>query len=113
MENTMLASIRAAEARIVTGAEGLERPLTAQQPAADVADGGAAGFADRLREALYDVDAQDRLAAGKMAAVDAGRSDDLVGAMLASQQASLNFSMLLQTRNKLAGALDELIKLQI
>jgi len=113
MDNAMLASICAAEARITRSADELAQPLPAHPAARDDADGSAAGFADRLREALHDVDALERLAAEKMAAVDAGRSDDLVGAMLASQQASLNFSMLLQTRNKLAGALDELIKLQI
>ncbi|HVZ37037.1 MAG TPA: flagellar hook-basal body complex protein FliE [Polyangiaceae bacterium] len=113
MDNAMLASIRAVEARITRAADELAQPLPAQHAARAAADGGAAGFADRLREALHDVDASERLAAEKMAAVDAGRSDDLVGAMLASQQASLNFSMLLQIRNKLAGALDELIKLQI
>eukprot|EP01034_Spumella_vulgaris_P035557 gene35557-43840_t len=40
------------------------------------------------------------MAAQKMADVDAGRSDDLVGAMLSSQEASLSFSMLMQVRNK-------------
>ena len=48
-----------------------------------------------------------------MAAVDAGRSDDLVGAMLSSQEASLSFSMLMQVRNKVMGAVDEVVKLQV
>ena len=48
-----------------------------------------------------------------MSAVENGESDDLVGAMLASQEASLSFSMLLQVRNKVVGAVDELIKMQL
>ncbi len=48
-----------------------------------------------------------------MADVDSGKSDDLVGAMLASQEASLSFSMLMQVRNKVMGAVDELLKLPI
>lgn len=78
-------------------------------PASSQGDGFAAGF----KQMLHAVDAQDRAAADKVADVDAGRSDDLVGAMLASQQASLSFSMLMQVRNKVAGAFDELIKLQL
>ncbi len=58
------------------------------------------GFGSFFERAVHNVDASDRDAAEKMAAVDAGRSDDLVGAMLASQQASLSFSMLMQARNK-------------
>lgn len=74
---------------------------------------GVPGFADSLTQAVLDVDARSHDAAARMAAVDSGRSDDLVGAMLASQEANLSFSMLMQVRNKVVGAVDELIKLQI
>ena len=75
--------------------------------------GGNFSFAQSMREALNKVNADDAMAAQKMADVDAGRSDDLVGAMLASQEASLSFSMLMQVRNKVMGAVDELIKLPL
>lgn len=79
------------------------------------AEGGRAegGFADSMKQALQAVSAQDGAASERMAEVDSGRSDDLVGAMLASQEASLSFSMLMQVRNKVVGAMDELIKLQL
>ncbi|OWQ93149.1 hypothetical protein CDN99_01210 [Roseateles aquatilis] len=67
------------------------------------------GFEQMLRR----VDDRDQAAAARMEAVERGESDDLVGAMLASQEASLSFSMLMQVRNKVAGAVDELIKLQL
>jgi flagellar hook-basal body complex protein FliE len=83
-------------------------------PIANPADGAAAGgFGQSLRDAVHRVDAQEHDAVDRMNAVDAGQSDDLVGAMLASQQASLSFSMLMQVRNKVAGAIDDLIKLQL
>jgi flagellar hook-basal body complex protein FliE len=114
MSDAMMASIRAAAARIQVDAESIATPAVAQESPLAAGDGpGAGGFADSLRSVIREVDSQDRLAADKMAAVDAGRSDDLVGAMLASQQANLSFSMLMQTRNKVVGALDELIKLQL
>ena len=84
----------------------------AVQPAA-IAPGAGASFGDSMREAFRQVDDQQRGAAERMAAVDAGSSDDLVGAMLASQQASLSFSMLTQVRNKVVGAVDELSKLSL
>ena len=70
-------------------------------------------FAQTMKNAIQGVDAQNQAAAVKMADVDSGKSDDLVGAMLASQQASLSFSMLMQVRNKVMGAVDELIKLPV
>lgn len=114
MASDMSAAIQAVAARIEADARSLVVRVSA--PAAqhaDVQEPTDVGFAERLRQALYDVNEQDRTAAEKMADVDAGRSDDLVGAMLASQEASLSFSMLMQTRNKLVGALEDLIKLQL
>lgn len=70
-------------------------------------------FADSMQQAVGRVNEADRSAADQMAAVDSGQSDDLVGAMLSSQQASLSFSMLMQVRNKVMGAVDELIKLPL
>lgn len=83
--------------------------LVAGTSPAEAGGGPAGGFADALRR----VDAQDQAAAAQVAAVERGDSDDLVGAMLASQQASLSFSMLMQVRNKVVGALDELVKLPL
>lgn len=71
------------------------------------------GFGARMRDAINGVNQQDHDAGQQMAAVDSGQSDDLVGAMLASQQASLSFSMLMQVRNKVVTAVEDLVKLPI
>ncbi|NYE59751.1 flagellar hook-basal body complex protein FliE [Duganella sp. 1224] len=76
-------------------------------------DGQPASFAQSMQGAIERVNAMDVDAGQKMADVDAGKSDDLVGAMLSSQDASLSFSMLMQVRNKVMGGLDELIKLPL
>ena len=73
----------------------------------------AASFADSMKQAIGKVNEDDRVAGQRMADVDSGKSEDLVGAMLASQEASLSFSMLMQVRNKVMGAVDELIKLPL
>jgi flagellar hook-basal body complex protein FliE len=74
---------------------------------------GNFSFAQSMKNALASVDGEERAAMEKMAAVDSGNSDDLVGAMLSSQQANLSFSMLMQVRNKVMGAVDELLKLPV
>ena len=66
-----------------------------------------------MKDAINNVNQGDQMAAQKVSDVDSGKSDDLVGAMLASQEASLSFSMLMQVRNKVMGAVDELIKLPL
>jgi flagellar hook-basal body complex protein FliE len=71
------------------------------------------GFADTLKLAVQGVSDKDSVAAQRMADVDSGQSDDLVGAMLSSQEASLQFSMLMQVRNKVMSAVDEIVKLQL
>ncbi|KAB8044459.1 flagellar hook-basal body complex protein FliE [Janthinobacterium aquaticum] len=70
-------------------------------------------FAQSMKDAIGNINQGDQMAAQKMSDVDSGKSDDLVGAMLASQEASLSFSMLMQVRNKVMGAVDELIKLPL
>ena len=80
-------------------------PQLDQAPVMPAAGQQAAGsgFLHLMENAVLSVDA----------AVDAGKSDDLVGAMLSSQEASLSFSMLMQVRNKVMGAMDEVVKLQV
>lgn len=93
--------------------EAFAQPVMPAQAMTGFGGGDVPGFAESMWQAVRGVDAMGREANERMAAVDAGTSDDLVGAMLASQEASLSFSMLMQVRNKVVGAVDELIKLQL
>lgn len=111
----MRASIDAVRTRIEADARSMTAPRI--QAAADEGAGAgaypAASFAESFAQAVRSVDEMGQVANRKMAAVDSGQSDDLVGAMLASQQASISFSMLMQVRNKVVGALEDLIKLPL
>lgn len=71
------------------------------------------GFANAFETALHSVDAQQHKASELMAAVDSGKSEDLVGAMIESQKASVSFSALVQVRNKLTGAFEEVMRMQM
>jgi len=113
MGNNFHASIGSHLAEIAADAQALSRIAAATGETSASLPKNASGFGAYMVGALRSVNEQDRLAAAKMDDVDAGRSDDLVGAMLASQEASLSFSMLMQVRNKIVAAVDELIKLPL
>ncbi|MDH0099355.1 flagellar hook-basal body complex protein FliE [Ectopseudomonas hydrolytica] len=83
------------------------------KPAQAFAGPGEAGFAAAFDDAVRAVDAQQHRSGALMAAVDSGQSDDLVGAMIESQKASVSFSALLQVRNKLASAFDDIMKMPL
>jgi flagellar hook-basal body complex protein FliE len=72
-----------------------------------------AGVAQAFEHSLRAVDAQQHKASAAMVAVDSGKSDDLMGAMLESQKASVSFSALLQVRNKLASAFDDIMRIPL
>jgi flagellar hook-basal body complex protein FliE len=113
MANEMSSSIGVVQLRIEGDMRALSQTVTAAAADEGADLSGGVNFSDALKQAIHGVDDQQRVAGDKMEAVDSGKSDDLVGAMLASQTASLSFSMLMQMRNKVAGALDELLKLSL
>jgi len=113
MATELAGLIRADLAQLTNDANRLAIAPALEMPAARAGSEGAFSFTQTMKDTLASVDAEDRAAGARVAAVDAGKSDDLVGAMLASQQASLSFSMLVQVRNKVMGAVDELIKLPV
>ncbi len=74
------------------------------------ADQAAPDAGGMFMAAMRSVDAQQHQAGAAMAAVDSGKSDDLAGAMIDSQKASVSFSALLQVRNKLTTAFDDVMR---
>ncbi|WP_288821502.1 flagellar hook-basal body complex protein FliE [uncultured Leclercia sp.] len=70
-------------------------------------------FGDALNHALNRVDGIQHSAAAKQTAVETGISDDLTGALVESQKASVAFSALVQVRNKLTSALDDVLNLAV
>ncbi|WP_421682815.1 flagellar hook-basal body complex protein FliE [Stutzerimonas urumqiensis] len=70
-------------------------------------------FGAAFNDVLHAVDAEQHKASAAMAAVDSGKSEDLVGAMIQSQKASVSFSALLQVRNKLTTAFDDIMRMPL
>lgn len=80
------------------------------RPATPMATQQTPGVSQLFADAIKAVDAQQHQASAAAAAVDSGQSDDLVGAMIQSQRASISFSALLQVRNKLTTAFDDIMR---
>jgi flagellar hook-basal body complex protein FliE len=73
----------------------------------------AAGFHQALASALSQVQQSAAAADAAVSNYLAGGSQDLHSTILATQNASLNFELLLQVRNKVVSAYDEIMKMQI
>lgn len=88
----------------------------AQQPlAAPISNGstGATSFGSVFHSTMNAVN-QKQLEAGKLATqIETGASDDLTGAMISAQKASISFSALTQVRNKVINAYDEIMKMSL
>jgi len=59
------------------------------------------------------INEQQNIAGDMMKAVDTGQSEDVVGAMIASQKASLSFSMLMEMRNKVLNGIDDVMRMSL
>jgi len=91
-------------------------PLSAQTFGSSALNGDAlsdVSFHRVMQDALERVDSLQQAASDQQNAVSSGQSDDLIGAMLASQQASLSFSALVQIRNKVASGINDLMNMSV
>lgn len=70
-------------------------------------------FGNVLNQAINNVDQMQHAASARQAAIDTGQSDDLTGAMIESQKASVAFTAMMQVRNKLTTALDEVMNIAL
>lgn len=70
-------------------------------------------FAKIMNTAIDNVDQMQHAASARQTAIDTGQSDDLTGAMIESQKASVAFSAMMQVRNKLTTALDEVMNIAL
>lgn len=99
-QNAMLARMQGLQQLAESGAPAIT-------PASDADD----SFATTMQQTIRSINQQQNVASLMMAAVDSGQSDDLVGAMVASQKAGLAFATLMRVRNKLMSGLDDIMRL--
>lgn len=93
----------------LASASGLDAHTSVQPASSAFAASEPLSFGQVLNNAIDNVDAIQHSAGAKQKAIDMGQSDDLAGAMIESQKASVAFSAMMQVRNKLTSALDEVM----
>jgi flagellar hook-basal body complex protein FliE len=71
------------------------------------------GFADRLQEMLGDVNQAQKVSGDVQAAAIRGEDVAVHDVMIASEQAGLAFDLMVEIRNKLVDAYQELLKTQV
>lgn len=71
------------------------------------------GFADRLQEMLGDVNQAQQVSGDIQAAAIRGEDVAVHDVMIASEQAGLAFDLMVEIRNKLVDAYQELLKTQV
>lgn len=96
--------------------QGAGRPSlmpSAPTAARDVNSGPAAGFKDVLMQNIEQVNRLQQDAEMAVEDLVAGRRDDAASVLIAKQKADLAFQMLLQVRNKLVAAYDEIKQMRV
>jgi flagellar hook-basal body complex protein FliE len=75
--------------------------------------GGAGGFQDVLSSAIGKVEAIGQNASASVERFLSGDGEELHTTILATQQAELSFDLFLQMRNKVVGAYQEIMRMQM
>ncbi|MGB8885533.1 MAG: flagellar hook-basal body complex protein FliE [Candidatus Korobacteraceae bacterium] len=88
-------------------------PADLPQPASPVADStGKSSFGDSLREAVADVDSLNLDARYKVSSLVEGNGSDVHDAAIAVEKADLSFQLMLQVRNKVVQAYQQIAGMQ-
>ncbi|PJC86441.1 flagellar hook-basal body complex protein FliE [Vibrio sp. HA2012] len=102
-----------AQTPFVVAANPFDQSLSVNDSFSATAMNEPLSFSGAMRQVLDRVNASQTEASDLMAAVETGKSDDLVGAMIASQKASLSFSALMQVRNKVVSSFEDVMKMPV
>ncbi len=88
-------------------------PLNPNAPAGGAAQTGGPNFKDVLLDQIEQVNKLQQEAQASIEDLAAGRRDDASSVMMAQQKAKLAFDMLLQVRNKMVAAYDEIKQMRV
>ena len=97
----------------LAGPGGLARANSAQRAQGGGAAAAGPTFMDTLREQINEVNSLQKDAKEAMEDLMAGRREDVEGVMIATQKADTAFRMLLQVRNKVLDAYEEIKQVRI
>lgn len=93
----------------ITPSQLVDKSARAKQPV----DTRGPSFSDEIKNLLYAVNDKQGLANTMVQDVVKGESDDLHGAMIALEEASVSFQLMLEVRNKMLDAYQEINRMNI
>lgn len=88
-------------------------PISANNKAAGASTSTGDGFGSAIKNAVESIDATQKQADGEIAKAVTGESPDIHKTIIALQTADLKFQLGLQVRNKLVGAYEEIMRMQV
>ena len=88
-------------------------PVVGSTPQAAGSLGGDEAFGSLVRNAVESLEKNQHQADQEIARAVAGESPDLHRTIVALQTSELNFQLALQVRNKLIGAYEEIMRMQV
>jgi flagellar hook-basal body complex protein FliE len=94
-------------------AQGVSAVPAAPSPASAASPAGAGGFLDSLKTAVGKVNDVQLQAGQAVDALMTGQTQDIHRTMVALQQADVSFQLMMQIRNKLVTAYEEIQRMQI
>ncbi len=89
------------------------RPIAPLNPSVGGGAAGGPNFKDVLLDQIEQVNKLQQDAQASIEDLAAGRRDDASSVMMAQQKAKLAFDMLLQVRNKMVAAYDEIKQMRV
>ena len=88
--------------------------IRADKMAADSGvESGGKSFANTLKDAVMDVNALQKKSDHMMQQLAAGKSKNIPEVMIAAEKADIAFKLMVQVRNKLVDAYQEILKMQV
>lgn len=88
-------------------------PISANNKAAGANSSTGDGFGSTIKNAVESIDATQKQADGEISKAVTGESPDIHKTIIALQTADLKFQLGLQVRNKLVGAYEEIMRMQV
>ena len=89
-----------------------ETDLSALSPSSSSSVTGEPGFRDVLHSAIDDIQQLEGQAQAKVAGVLTGNGADVHSALIAVEKADLSFQLMMQVRNKIVSAYEEISRMQ-
>jgi len=87
-------------------------PAEVESAATGIPDASGGGFSDTLRSALNEMGQLNSQAETKVAGVLEGNGPDVHSALIAVEKADLSFQLMMQVRNKIVSAYQEISRMQ-